>query len=105
MHIYLQIYEFAASAGALEGYVYQRPVLDMAALKNWVGHIVAAYGHLPAEAVGEFQPSLNQTLGRAARSLESVLGADHTLAADLRSLIRGPLPASPDDFQKRKWFE
>ena len=36
MHLYLEIYEFAASAGAFEGYVYRRPKaeIDIKALSN-----------------------------------------------------------------------
>ena len=56
MHIYAQIYEFAASAGALEGYVYHKKKLDMAALPNWVDNIVAAYKRMPSEALSPTSP-------------------------------------------------
>lgn len=105
MHLYTKIYEFAASAGALEGYAYGRDALDQKALPNWVGNIVRAYGHLPPEARREIQGSVDQTIGRALRSLTPVLGEAHPVVVQLRSLVQGPIPKSADDFQKRKWFQ
>ena len=105
MHLYSKIYEFAASAGALEGYVYQKDKVDMEALTNWVENLVAAYNHLPSEALDEFQSSLDQTIGRAIRSLSSALGQEHKIFQKLESIVVGSLPASADDFQKKKWFE
>ena len=45
MHIYQKIYEFAASAGAFEGYVYRRTKaeIDIKALSNWVDNLLDAY--------------------------------------------------------------
>lgn len=105
MHIYLKIYEFAASAGALEGYVYHREDLDTEALPKWVDNLRAAYEHLPPEVVETFQPSLDQTLGRAVRSLSEQLGEGHEWVQKLRSMVVGRMPESPDDFQKQKWFQ
>lgn len=105
MHIYAKIYEFAASAGALEGYVYPKEQMNPAYLPNWVDHLVAAYRRLPDEALKEIQPSLDGTLGRAVRSLIPVLGEDHEVINKLKSMIKGELPKSPDEFQKKKWFE
>jgi hypothetical protein len=105
MDPFKQMYEFAASAGALEGYVYRRKEVDMDALPNWVGNLKTAYGLLPREALGAVQPSIDQTLGRALKSLVLSLGEDHELVTMLKSMIRGSLPRSPDDFQKEKWFQ
>ena len=105
LHLYTEIYEFAASAGAFEGYVYRREDLDQKALSNWVGNLVGAYGHLPAEVRREIQRSVDQTIGRAVRSIAGVLGEGHALVVQLGSLVRGPLPQSADDFQKRKGFQ
>jgi hypothetical protein len=105
MHLYSKIYEFAASAGALEGYVYRKDKVDMEALTNWVENLVAAYNHLPSEALQEFQPSIDQTIGRAIRSLSSVSGQNHEILRMLKSLVVGSLPDSADDFQKNKWFD
>jgi hypothetical protein len=104
MHLHSKIYEFAASAGALEGYVYKKDKIDMEALTNWVENLVAAYNHLPSEALDEFQSSLDQTIGRAVRSLSSASGQEHEILSKLKSMVVGSLPNSADDFQKKKWF-
>ena len=105
MHIYTKIYEFAASAGALEGYVYPKKELNPEYLPNWVDHLVAAYRLLPPDALEKIQSSLDGTLGRAVRALVPVLGEDHEVISKLKSMIKGKLPESPNDFQKKKWFE
>jgi hypothetical protein len=104
MHLFARIYEFAASAGAFEGYVYQRGELDMKALANWVSNLKAAHALLPQEVLGEIQPSVDQTLGRALQSLIPILGQGHGTIEKLRSMTKGRLPSSPDDFQKEKTF-
>ena len=73
MHIYQKIYEFAASAGAFEGYVYRRSKhdIDAKALSNWVDNLLKAHDHLPADVIDELQPACNQTLGRAIKSVGS----------------------------------
>ena len=105
MHIYAQIYEFAASAGALEGYVYHKKEVDRTALPNWIDNLVAAYHRMPPEILNEFQGSINFTLGRAIRSLMPILGEEHEIIMKLRSMVAGKLPQTADDFQKKKWFE
>ena len=107
MHIYRQIYEFAASAGAFEGYVYHKRFddIDMDALTNWVDNLMGAYEHLPSDIRSEFQSSCDRTLGRAVRSVALFLGDDHDIVDTLKSMVIGNLPESPDDFQKTKWFE
>jgi hypothetical protein len=104
-HLYTKIYEFAASAGALEGYVYHRGELDMNALPKWVDNLVAAYQHLPSEVRQEIQSSCNGTLGRAIRSLNLILDEKDEITLKLRSVVTDNLPESPDDFKKKKWFE
>jgi hypothetical protein len=105
MNPYLQVYEFGASAGALEGYVYRREEADLRALPVWIGNLLEAYRLLPEPVLDEIQPALDMTLGRAFRSLAFLLGENHELAVKLRSMIKGALPESPDDFQKKKWFQ
>ncbi len=104
MHIYNKIYEFAASAGAFEGYVYKRD-FDIEHLSNWIEHIVEAYNALPEEVIEKIQESLDGTIGRAIKSLILVVGENHYLVVKLRSIVKGELPESPDDFNKKKWFE
>jgi hypothetical protein len=106
MHIYRQIYEFAASAGAFEGYVYRKKQsdIDVARLSNWADNLLNAYHHFSAAAVEKFQPACNQTLGRAIKSLAPVLGEKHAVVGKLQYIVKGELPESADDFQKNKWF-
>ncbi len=105
MHIFTKIYEFAASAGAFEGYVYLKEEVDMGAISNWVDNLVSAYQSIPTKTLNEFQTSLDKTIGRAIRSLTPLLGEGHEIIRSLRSMISGTLPATADDFQKVKWFE
>jgi hypothetical protein len=109
MHEYVKIYEFAASLGSFEGYVYKKrsvQELDMDALENWSGNIEAAYRHLPDPVKSQFQDQCNQTAGRAIRSIEPVLGAEHPITKRLYAIItrEAPLPESADAFNKKKWF-
>ncbi|MEW6663785.1 MAG: hypothetical protein AB1512_01020 [Thermodesulfobacteriota bacterium] len=105
MHLFAQIYEFAASAGAFEGYVYRRQEMDEEALRVWIGNLQAAYGILPRQVLDKVQPAIDQTLGRAFRSLSVSMGENHEITAKCRSMIQGELPAGPDDFRKKKWFQ
>ena len=105
MHIYAEVYEFAASAGAFEGYVYPGKDRDHSYLPNWVDHLLVAYQALPDDVCNEFQSSLDGTLGRAVRALIPVFGEDHEIIRKLKSMIMDDLPESVDDFQKKKWFE
>jgi len=102
MHLFMQLYEFSASAGALEGFVYRRPDVEAGAIEKWVENLGEAYQLLPAEVLKEIQPSLDGTLGRAVNSVRNVLGEEHALVRKLESMVKGPLPASPDDFQRKK---
>lgn len=105
MHMYQEIYEFAASAGAFEGFVYPKGKLNPDDLPKWIDNLVDAYQHLPDEVKNEFQSSIDQTLGRAVRALDPVLGEEHDTLRKLKSMIVGPIPESIDDFQKKKHFE
>jgi len=105
MHLYLQLYEFAASVGALEGFVYKRPDVEAATIEKWVENLEKAYKLLPEEVLKEIQPALDGTLGRAVKSISTVLGDQHVLVAKLKAMVKGTLPSSPDDFQKKKWFQ
>ena len=107
MHIYQKIYEFAASAGAFEGYVYRRPKeeIDFKTVSNWVDNLLDAYRHLTADVRRKFQLSCDQTLGRALKSLLPELGQEHEIVGKLKKMIEGELPDSADDFQKDKWFQ
>lgn len=108
MHEYTKIYEFAASVGALEGYVYKKTSLDemdTKALLVWTQNLVDAYGHFPTDVLGKIQPSLDLTLNRAISSFNMFLEKDHIVLERLHSMIDTQISSSPDDFQKKKWFQ
>jgi hypothetical protein len=107
MHIYRKIYEFAASAGAFEGYVYRRPKteIDTEALSNWADNLCEAYDNLSPEVLDEIQVPIDRTLGRAIKSLIFLFDERHALVSKLQKIVKGELPESPDDFQKEKWFQ
>jgi hypothetical protein len=105
MDLYFQLYEFAASAGAYEGYVYHTDRVDVKYLPNWTRHLKEAYELLPQEVKDSIQPSLDKTIGRAIKSVSKILGDDHDVVKDLKTMVKGPLPSSPNEFEKKKWFE
>ena len=100
MDIYVELYEFAASAGAFEGYAYPKVKMDPASLPKWADHLVTAYQQMSPEVRDKIQSSLDGTLGRAVRALIPVLGEDHETVKKLKSMIVGELPETADDFQK-----
>ena len=102
MGIYRTVYEFAAKAGALEGYVYPKEKVDPKYLPAWVDHIAEGYKSLPPEARAEFQDLCDYTIGRAMAALLPILGEDHEVIRKLRSLTAGTVPSSPDDFPNRR---
>jgi hypothetical protein len=105
MHVYTKIYEFAATVGAFEGYVYGKETIDPDDVTRWVNNIVTAYKHLPSDVIDTFRSSLDGTLGRAARSLTSALGENNKLVQKLRSIIKDDFTKSADDFNFKKWFQ
>jgi hypothetical protein len=98
MGIYKEVYDFAAKAGALEGYVYQKEKLNLGYLPRWVDNLVDHYRRLPSEVREDFQGLCDGTLGRAIQSLLLHLREDHEVIKELRSILSGKLPLSPDDF-------
>jgi hypothetical protein len=102
MELYREIYEFASSAGALEGYVYAKEKLDTGRLENWIKNLVNQYHDLPGEVRQDFQTSLDRTVGRTVQSLIPVLGEDHDDIRVLKSMIVGEIPRSPHDFRTEK---
>ena len=102
MGIYRDIYEFAARAGAFEGFVYGKEKMEPGSLKNWVNSIVNQYHALSDDVRADFQDLCDGTLGRAIQSLIPLVGEDHELIQQLKSLVQGELPSSPDDFFRVK---
>lgn len=102
MSVYKDIYDFSASAGSLEGYVYRRDVLVAHELDDWVHNLISQYGQLPEDARSALQGSLDRTLGRTVLSLIPHLGEDHGHIQALKSMITGDMPASYQDFEMEK---
>lgn len=102
MSIYEEIYEFASSAGALEGFVYLKEELAPDIIDNWVKNLVKQYQNLPSDVRDSFQSSLDRTIGRAVQSLRPLLGKDHAHIHALSAMIVGEMPSSARDFEKEK---
>ncbi len=102
MGVYRTLYDFAAKAGSLEGYVYHKDKIDPKYLPRWVEHIVTLYGEVPQEAKKEFQDLCDETVGRTILSLLPSLGKDHEIIRKLKGLVRGKMPESPDDFPHKE---
>ena len=98
MGINRDIYEFAARAGALEGYVYAKDKMEPGTLTHWVKNLQEKFHALPVDVRSDFQDLSDGTLGRAIQSLVPLLGEDHELINKLKALVQGKLPSSPDDF-------
>ena len=95
MGIYKKVYDFAAKAGSLEGYVYPREKVDVSYLPRWSDNLVEQYWGLPPEIREEFQSLCDETLGRTIQSLLPILGEDHEVIKKLKALVRGKLPLIP----------
>jgi hypothetical protein len=92
MGIYKDVYDFAAKAGSLEGYVYPEGKVDLSYLPNWTDNLVNLYRSLPSEVKEDFQRSCNITIGRAIQCLIPTLGEDHEAIKKLKTMISGPTP-------------
>ena len=98
MGVYKQVYDFAAKAGSLEGYVYPGGKPDTQYLPQWSDNLVNLYRSLPPEVREEIQGACDETLGRTIQSLLPSLGENHEVIKKLKGLVKGKWPSSPDDF-------
>ena len=80
---YRDLFFFAAKAGSLEGYLYQRDKLDK--LDDWVNNIVKLHQGLPAEVKAQIRDDLKTVLERCLSNGEKSLPS--TLKAKLASLF------------------
>ncbi|MEW6668947.1 MAG: hypothetical protein AB1512_27370 [Thermodesulfobacteriota bacterium] len=101
MELARELYDFGAHAGSLEGYVYAWINVDPGYLPRWTENLLKEYRSLPESVLAEIQPGLDGTLGRAVRTIEPHLGETHAVIGNLKGMIKGKLPASPDDFTRR----
>lgn len=98
MGTYRELYEFAARAGAFEGFVYAKDKMEPGTLTNWVNNLQEKFHALPPDVRSDFQDLSDGTLGRAIQSLIPLLGESHELINQLKTMVQGKLPSGPDDF-------
>ena len=68
---YEEFFKFAAKAGSLEGYLYQRDKIE--SLSNWVNNIDDMYHKLPDDVKGDIKEAYAFVLRRALANGEKVL--------------------------------
>ena len=62
MKEYEALFKFAAKAGSLEGYLYEREKIEP--LSNWVSNLETMYANLPDEAKAQIRDELGNVLAR-----------------------------------------
>ena len=62
MEEYEALFKFAAKAGSLEGYLYERESIEP--LSNWVGNLETMYANLPAGVKAQIRNELSAVLAR-----------------------------------------
>jgi hypothetical protein len=62
MEAYEELFKFAAKAGSLEGYLYEREAIEP--LSNWVGNLETMYANLPEEVKAQIRKELSAVLER-----------------------------------------
>ena len=80
---YENVFKFAAKAGSLEGYLFQRPQVE--SLDNWIDNILTSYSELPQKVREEINHELCYVLGRA------LIHGAQTLNSDQMTKIKGLL--------------
>ena len=67
-------FKFAAKAGSLEGYLYEREKIEP--LSNWVSNIEDMYRNLPDNVKEDIREEYGSVLTRILRNGEGVLGEE-----------------------------
>ena len=80
---YRELFLFAAKAGALEGYLYDRQKVE--SLTNWVGNISRMYHELSPAVAAEIRAGLTPVLERILKYGEGLL--DTVLKDELQKLL------------------
>jgi len=62
MEQYEALFRFAAKAGSLEGYLYERQKIEP--LSNWVSNLETMYANLPDEVKAQIRNELSNVLAR-----------------------------------------
>jgi hypothetical protein len=69
---YEELFKFAAKAGALEGYLYERENIEC--LDNWVSNLEKMYAQMPDNIRKEIRTELSSVLARVSTYGAKVLG-------------------------------
>lgn len=80
---YAEFFKFAAKAGALEGYLYEREKIEP--LSNWVNNMQVMYNKLPADVKKEIKEEYSTVLTRILNNGEKVLNDE--IKSKLNSML------------------
>jgi hypothetical protein len=80
---YAEFFKFAAKAGALEGYLYEREKIEP--LSNWVSNMQVMYDKLPADVKKEIKEEYGTVLTRILNNGEKVLSDE--IKSKLNSML------------------
>jgi hypothetical protein len=80
---YEEYFKFAAKAGSLEGYLYQRDKIE--SLSNWVNNIDDMYHKLPDDVKGDVKEAYASVLRRALANGEKVL--PEAISSKLKAML------------------
>jgi len=80
---YAEFFKFAAKAGALEGYLYEREKIEP--LSNWVNNMQVMYDKLPADVKKEIKEEYSTVLTRILKHGEKVLSDE--IKSKLNSML------------------
>jgi HAD superfamily hydrolase (TIGR01549 family) len=83
------LFNFAAKAGCLEGYLHDRKDPDISTMPNWVGNLERMYRALPPEVRQDLACDLRKVLQKAMASYETYPNKDHTVLERLRDMVAG----------------
>jgi hypothetical protein len=82
---YAEFFKFAAKAGALEGYLYEREKIEP--LSNWVNNMQVMYDKLPADVKKDIKEAYSIVLTRTLENGEKVLPDE--IKAKLNGMLSG----------------
>jgi len=83
---YEELFKFAAKAGALEGYLYEREKVEP--LYNWVSNIEKMYANLPGNVREDIRNEFSSVLTRTLTYGGKVLGEE--IRTRLNNLLLAP---------------
>lgn len=80
MNTYSELFNFAAKAGSLEGYLFKRKEVE--SLANWVSNILSRYEELPVDVKKDIKNDLLVVLNRVMEY------GSQTVPSDLKGKIK-----------------